>query len=213
MKSRIFITLQDKKLLFRINDEKNTNEYTFKNTKDYPNVPFYISIFEDIDVFKEAKPFIKSKISPLKKMLIKPTLYVFINDDVIGFEKTAIEDFIMTLFSGRSVYLANQCAFVSPKGNNTYVSISKSSRMIMLTYIKDRYIKAQEFLRIKDYSVDEIKNLISNLHSDLRYNKLDVFINGDSLKKYSELGTMVDIYNILDNGQNILSSLDMKKYL
>lgn len=210
MINKYFVLLRDNKILIKINNHDNTLEYELTKLKEYPYVPSYINIFEHItkyDLVKKIRPLIKDNLKTITEKLLKPDVFIVCEDDTIGSEKKILIDFSSILFNPRNKFLANQCTFLSPKDITDYIAVSRSCRMFILSYVKDRDIVTQKHLHLKDYSVDELKNLIYNLHDDCRYHNLKIFLNGSHLQNYSELGKIVTQYELLNNIQKMLHKL------
>jgi len=204
MKNRFFVILRDNKMLININDQSNLVEYSFTDLETYPNIPFYINIFETNNIRKNLKPMVYENLNTLSEKIFKPEVFVLVDDDTMGIEKRAIEEFILISLAPKKVAMVEQCLLLSPTGIEQYISVSKSCRLIILSYIKNRDILAQKFIENKDYSVEELIKLIRTLHDDCKFNKLDIYLNGTHLKKYSEIGKVIDIYELLNNTQKLL---------
>jgi len=207
MKNRFIVILRDNKMLFKINDQSNVIEYSFTDLKAYPNIPFYINIFESENIRKSIKPIVYENLNTLSEKIFKPEVFVLVDDDTMGIEKRAIEEFILISLAPRKVAIIEQCLLLAPNDIEKYIAVSISCRLIILSYIKNRDVLAQKFIDNKACSVEELKELIRNLHDDCESNKLDIYLNGTHLKKYSQLGKVIDTYELFDNAQKILSNL------
>ncbi|MCM1991284.1 hypothetical protein [Oceanirhabdus seepicola] len=204
MKNRFFVILRDNKMLININDQSNIVEYSFTDLETYPNIPFYINIFETENVRKKIKPIVYENLNTLSEKIFKPEVFVLVDDDTMGTEKRAIEEFILLSLAPKKVAIVPQCLLLAPKDIEKYIAVSKSCRLIILSYIKNRKVLAQKFIDNKEYSVEELKELIRNLHDECKLNKLNIYLNGTHLKKYAEIGKVIDIYELLNNTQNLL---------
>lgn len=211
MKNRYYVLLRNNKIYIRINKQKNTLEYSIKDIPTYPHVPFYVHLFNAKDALKSIRPLIKQNLYTLKEKLFKPEVFVITDDDTVGFEYTAIEDFIMVSFMPKSVFLALQYAFITPFNTTTYVCVSKSCRMFVLSYVKDRELSAQKFLPSYDYTIEELNEYIHNLHPDCKTGNVNIYLNGNDLSKYSSLGSIVDKYRLLDIAQDSIHDLKLSK--
>ncbi|WBW95066.1 hypothetical protein [Oceanirhabdus sp. W0125-5] len=207
MRDKLFIVLRDNKMIVKVNNEDKLIEYHFNTLTSYPNIPFYVNIFELGSIFKEIKCEVLSKIRSNVKRFLKPEIFVLIDDDAMGIEKRAIIEFISITFSPKETFLVEQSAVLSPFDTKEYISISKTCRLFVVSYIKDRKVIAQKFIDNKELLVDELKELIKELHNDCRYKKMEIFLNGIHLKNYTEIGQLVEINELLTNAQKILMNV------
>lgn len=212
MRNIYAVLFRDKKLIVKTKNEEEMVQYSLDNAKVYPNVPFYSNLFQDkIDINTVGKC-IKDRLKQCKSKieLMKPLVFVLMPDDITDVDKRAIQEFTMVLFKPKEVLLVCECVFSAPVEEQDYICIYKSCRMIVITYVKEKDIKAQKFIENKDYTIDEIKRFIYNLHEDCMFNKLRVYLNGEDVSKYAELGKIVERQELLNNVLSI-SSLKLKK--
>lgn len=211
MKNRYYVLLRDNKIFTRINEHKNIIEYTINDIPTYPYVPFYVHIFNINGLIKSVHPLIKRNLYSLKEKFFKPEVFVIIDDDTVGFEYNAIQDFAMIAFKAKKVYLASQYRFVTPVNNKPYICVSKSCRMFVLSYLKNGELSAQRFLPSSDYTIEELNEYIRCLHPDCKSGNINIYLNGSALSKYSSLGTLVDKYKLLDIAQDSTQDLKIPK--
>ncbi|MEG1254258.1 hypothetical protein [Clostridium sp.] len=203
---------RNNKIYLQINNLKNVFEYTITDLKQYPNVPFYSLLFDNEEIIKSFKAFVHSTIktsTTFSSRFSKPLVFLLIPDDIMNIEKRALFDFATVVFTAKSIFLANECAFVIQEKID-YITISKSCRMTTISYLKDKGIAAQKFIENKDYTVDDLKRFITNLHEDCTFNRPLVYLNGLDLKHYIELGTVVDDATLLKNFNSMLSTIIIK---
>ena len=211
MKNHYIVLLRNNKVYIRINQQKETLEYHINDIPYYPNVPFYVHLFSIEDLDKELRSFVRRNLYTLKEKLFNPEVFVLIDDDTVGIEYTAIKEFLMQSFKAKTVYISFQYLFVAPVDSPSYVCISKSSRMFILSYIKNLELIAQEYLPRNDYTIDEMKEQINHLHQDCRTGSVPIYLNGD-LSRYSSLGKLVDLNSLLANAQASLSNVDKTRF-
>lgn len=204
MKNRFFVILRDKKMIFKINDQSDIIEYAFTDLETYPNIPFYINIFETENIRKSIKPKVYENLNTISEKVLRPEIIVLLDDDTMGIERRAIEEFIRISLSPKNVYFFQQCTLTAPNNQNGHIVVSKSCRTLILSYIKDGIVLEQNFYDNKKYTLEELKELIRNLHPDCKFNNFDVYLNGSHLKEYSKIGEVIDVYELLNNAQTIL---------
>lgn len=212
MKNIYVVLFRENKLIIKSKSEESTLEYNFTDIISYPNVPFYSNLFQSkIDTTVISK-YIKNNLKDYKlnNLFIKPSVFVLTPDDVTEVDKRAIHEFILISFKPKMVLLGMESVFTAPIEEQNYVSIYRSCRMVVFTYIKNKDMEVQRFLHNKDYSIEEMKGFIYNLHEDCRYNKLNIYLNGQDLDKYYVLGKIVLKEELF---QNAYSMLSMKKLL
>ncbi|WBW94939.1 hypothetical protein [Oceanirhabdus sp. W0125-5] len=205
MKNRFFVIFRDNKMLISINDQSNLIEYSFKDLKTYPNIPFYVNIFDTDNMKKKIKPIVYENLNTLSEKIFKPEIYILAEDDTMSIEKRLIDDFMFTTLAPKKVFFVDQCVLLTSSNIDDYISISKSCRMFILSYIKSNHIIAQKFIDKKDYSSEELNKLINSLHDDCKSNKIDIFLNGTHLKKYSHMGKIIDTFELLENAQKLFN--------
>lgn len=199
MKSqRCFIVLRNEKFIIKKDNSLNLMECSFDNLITYPNVPFHLNLWQnDNRHINTLKNFLKNDIFTKSRFSSKE-ITIAVPDDSQSIELRAIEEFLLISSSPRNVNLVFECTLMNPE-NPTYVCISKTCRMFVISYIKNGAITAQRFLDKKDYEIDEIQNIIYALHDDCRMNIINIYLNGANLDKYSSFGTFISYERILDN--------------
>lgn len=206
MKNKLFIILRNKKMVVKINNQEKLAEYPFTTLKNYPNIPFYVNLFELGPIYREIKSTVYKNINSFSKNISKPEIFILLDDDSMGIEKKAIEEFMQVTFSPKKIQVVQQCEVLVPFDTKEFISISKTCRLFVISYLKNRKLIAQKFIDKKELLVDDLKEAIKELHNDCKYKKIEIFLNGIHLKEYSEIGQVIEINELLANAHNRLSN-------
>ena len=129
--------------------------------------------------------------------LIKSHTYLAIPDDAVEVDRRMVQEFLSSCGS-KIVNVTPECMLVS-RQDDTYVAVSFTCRMIVLSYIKAGNIAHQQHLERNNYSFDELKSQISKLLKKREIGKLPVYLNGEKKDNYSQLGCFIDHESILEN--------------
>jgi len=74
-------------------------------------------------------------------------------------------------FSPKKLLVVHQCNFLAQAVIDEYISISKTRRLFILSYVKNGHVFAQKLIDKKEFTIDELKESIKNLHNDCKYKK------------------------------------------
>lgn len=83
-----------------------------------------------------------------------------------------------------------------------YVSVIRTCRMIVIRYIKSDVIKNTMYIDKGDYTAEELRKFIRDLHSDCVNEDIPVFYTGKDFK--INIGTYVSPDEILNNLEIVL---------
>lgn len=164
--------------------------FTLPGITTQPNIPFFHNfakrIAESQHYFKE---FIKS-LYPGKSS--KNILAIIEPDDTSTLESIFINEFFLHSGSCKAVAQLSMAQALS-KDIPAYISISKSSRCIVLQYIKNKEIKASRYYDSTTYDVAEIMSDAQRLHIDIEYENTPIFINNFNLNMddFFEMGEVI----------------------
>ncbi|GAA0179032.1 hypothetical protein SH2C18_19820 [Clostridium sediminicola] len=214
MRNIYVVIFRENKIIVKSKKRKEIIEYKFENIDTYPNVPLYANLFQDkIDINEVRKDLNKSFKGDILKntLILRPKAFVSWPDDTTYIDKKAITDFFFELFKSTPPLLVNECTSLTPIEEQDYISIYRSCRMFVITYIKRKGIEAQKFIENKDYTVDEMRVFINSLHDDCVFNKLNIYLNGEGMEKYSVLGKVVEKEELLDNLLKLTEGIVRKK--
>ncbi|MCD7872232.1 MAG: hypothetical protein LUG21_02815, partial [Clostridiales bacterium] len=129
-------------------------------------------------------------------------------DDTSALESIFINEFFLNSGTCKGVAQMNMGQAIS-KTVPAYISISKSSRNIVLQYIKNNEIQASRFYDKNEYSPEIIMEDSKRLHIDIEYEKTPVFINNFNLNMddFFDMGTVITPKELMDK----ISAVDVEK--
>ncbi|QLY77992.1 hypothetical protein [Clostridium intestinale] len=210
---KCYMLFNDEKIYIKSNKSINVAEYTINDAVSYPNVPLYFNIFNNEDLIKDMRTFIKDNedINSLMQGIFAKKVYLLVPDDVTNvtdIEKRAFDEFAKKLLKGKEVIFGSEFAFVTTFEEKDYVCISRTCRMLILTSIKDKKIFKQKFIQDKEYTNDELRALINEVSDGNEYLP-KVYLNGNNLCQYSDIGIHVDKLDIIKNFEDTLNQLNL----
>lgn len=188
----------------RENDE--FKPFSLPGLTSQPNIPFYhcyaSRIAESQRYFKE---FIK-KIYPGRTS--KNILAIIVPDDTSPLESIFINEFFVNSGACKAVAQMTMGQALS-KEVQAYISISKSSRNVVLQYIKSNEILASRYYDINEYDVNQIAEDAKRLHIAIEYESTPVFINNFNLnmEDFFEIGETVTPKEFMEK----ISVIDVEK--
>lgn len=198
----IFIMARDNHLLCRKANDREIYAWKMECLDNIPNIPFYYHLWDNSETnSKNLRAFLTGIVSDRwYAEIIKPKVFLALPDDAVLVDQRVLMEFLMQS-SARQVISVKECMLLNTAVSN-YVSVTKTCRMTALHYIKNGLIQGSRYLENQEYSVDEILSKIKYLHRDCEYKELPVFLNGDNLSRYKELGEVVSVETLLDNFMN-----------
>lgn len=170
---KCFVLFRNNQIYIKSSNSSNILEYTFQNSVVYPNVPLYFDLFTNEKIIKDLKKFIKDNIyknNSLLQSIFAKKVFLLIPDDVTNIteiEKRAFEELAKIIFGVNGVILGSECGFVAPLEQNEYICISRTCRMMVLSYFKNKNIFKQKFIANKDYTNEELLSIISELYEGI----------------------------------------------
>ncbi|WP_298844077.1 hypothetical protein [Clostridium sp.] len=212
---KYFMLIRNDLIYIKSNISSKVVEYSLNNKMIYPNVPLYSAIFNDEKIIKDIRVFIRNNLDNTNTFMQKISgkkLFLLIPDDVTvvtDIERYAFYEFGKTIFGVKDVIIGGECSFVAPLEENNYICISKTCRMMIITYIKDRKPVKQKFIKNRDYTNEEIHIFISELYVGTG-SIPKVYLNGVGLLKYSDIGIVIDSVELINTFGNIVEPLKIK---
>ncbi len=189
--------------------DKGSDEFkafSLPGISSQPNIPFYHSFAKKI---AESQHYIKEFIKSIHSgKLSKNILAIIIPDDTSALESIFINEFFLHSGACKAVVQMKMGQTLS-KDLDAYISISKSSRNIVLQYIKNNEIHACRYYDCNNYDVNQIKEDTKRLHIDIEYEKMPVFINNFNLNmdEFFEMGEIITPKQFMDK----ISVIDVEK--
>lgn len=180
--------------------------FTLPGITSEPNIPFYHSfakkIAESQHYFKE---FVKSLYSG---RLSKNILAIVVPDDTSTLESIFINEFFLNSGTCKAVAQIKMAQTLS-KNINSYISVSKSNRNVVLTYIKNNEIQASKYYDLGEYDANKIMEDAKRLHINIEYESTPVFVNNFNLDMddFFDMGIVISPKQFMDK----IAVIDVEK--
>lgn len=167
------LVVTDKDILIR---EKDTNKFvTFTmSTRDSdPYIPFFHQYAEKI---AESQYYFKEFVRTLYgKKASKYVMAIFIPDDTSALERIFVNEFFLHSDACKATALLTMSQALSKEPK--YISLSRSSRSIIMRYINNGEVKAERKYDVNNYDVKCIMEDASRIHIDVEYDEVPIFVN------------------------------------
>ena len=170
------------------------------------NVPFYHQFAEKLSESQNAfKEFVKNIYG---KKLSKNIFAIIIPDDTSALESIFINEFFVNSGACKAVAQMTMGQALS-KDDEKYISISKSSRNIILQYIRNNEVRARKFYDINNYNTKDIIEDAQRIHIDVEYGDVPLFINNFNMNmdEFFEYGEVITPKQFMDK----IAVIDVEK--
>ncbi|MFD3157323.1 hypothetical protein ACFIJ5_10750 [Haloimpatiens sp. FM7330] len=193
--ARFYIVVGHKSLIIKKEGDESENIIDF--TSFIPNVPFYYHFFD------EDKTYMNDMKSLIKKLKIRNAI-VIVPDDSIDLEvdrKVFIEFFMQC--GVKKIQVKSQC-FLLTLDNKKYISISRTTRVIVLQYIVNNKSIAKKYYDKNYTDIEQIALDAKNLHNDCKYDSIPIYINNinNDMEKFKVIGTLISFNDYIINTMN-----------
>lgn len=193
--ARFYIIIGLRSLIIKKEGENSENIIEFQSF--IPNVPFYYHFFD------EDKSYTEDLKGVIKELRIRNAA-IIIQDDAIDIEvdKKVLTEFFM-MCGVKKVQVKCQC-FLLSLDSKKYISISRTSRVIVLRYITDNKSVVKKYYDKNYADIDQVKLDVKNLHADCYYESIPIFINNinKDMERFEDIGTLVSLKDIVTNIMN-----------
>ena len=170
------------------------------------NIPFYHQFAQKISECQYYfKHFIKKEYG---KKYSKSVLAIITPDDTSPLESIFINEFFLNSGACKAVAQMTMGQAIS-KNHTRYITISKSSRNIILQYINNNEVRAKKYYDCKKYDTKMIFEDAKRLHIDIEYAGVPIFVNNFNLNmdEFFEMGQVVTPKDFLDK----IAVIDVEK--
>ncbi|HCT31123.1 MAG TPA: hypothetical protein DIW31_10430 [Bacteroidales bacterium] len=199
-----FSIMRDKSFYFMTNEDSSIYQYSFDEIESIPGIYFFANLFEKYHVYAKdlKKSMIKNELLNrsfvLKKNFLKE-INIAVPDDIQPIEKRFLEEFFfIAIKNSVKVKFTFENMLVTTE-DKEYICLYKTCRMLVVSYISNKQIKAKLLLERKDYTEAELKEFIDNIHYDVRGKRLKVYLIGYKMGECPSIGQVVEYEQILRN--------------
>lgn len=170
------------------------------------NIPFYHQFAAKIaESQRHFKNFINSIYG---KKYNKNILAIITPDDTSPLEGIFIKEFFLNSGACKAVAQMTMGQALS-KTDNKYISLSRSSRNIILQYINNNEVKAKKYYDVDDYDVPTILEDAKRIHIDVEYTEVPIYINNFNLNMddFAASGTVISTKEFMEK----IAVIDVEK--
>lgn len=180
--------------------------FSLQGVESQPNIPFYHSFAKKI---AESQHYFKEFLKQYyPKKANKNILAIIVPDDTSPLESIFINEFFVNSGTCKAVAQMTMAQALS-KEHSQYISISKSSRNVVLQYIRNNEIKASRYYDRNTYIAPKISEDAKRLHIDIEYENTPIFINNFNLDidDFFGIGTVITPKEFMDK----IAQIDVEK--
>lgn len=170
-----------------------------------PNIPFYHQFAEKI---AEGQYYFKEFMKGIYgKKLTKYIFAIVVPDDTSKLESIFINEFFVN--SGACKAVAQIPMALALSKEESYISISKSTRNVILEYVRNQETVVRKMYDINTYSPQKVINDASVIHIDVEYRDVPVYINNfeNNMLDFREYGTVISAKEFMEK----ISNIDVEK--
>lgn len=206
MPKTIPMIITNTNILVKDKDTDKFKAFSMPGIDTRPNIPFYHSFAQKISkcqfYFKE---FIKGIYG---KRLSKYIFAIITPDDTTELESIFINEFFVNSGACKAVAQMTMGQALS-KEHSKYISISKSSRNLILQYISNNKVEARKLYDCNSFDPKTVCNDAQRLHIDIEYSDVPVFINNFNMNmdEFFDAGKVITPKEFLDK----ISVIDVEK--
>jgi len=126
-------------------------------------------------------------------------LAIIVPDDTTALESIFINELFVNSDACKAVAQMKMGQALS-KTDESYVSISRSSRNIVLQYVKNNEIIVSRYYDADCYDADVIKGDAKRLHIDIEYKQVPVYVNNFNMNMddFFDMGTVISPKEFLE---------------
>lgn len=206
MPKTIPMIITNKDILVKDRDTDEFKTFQMPGIETVPNIPFYHMFAQKIS---ECQYYFKEFIRKIYgKKLSKYVFAVITPDDTTPLESIFINEFFLNSDTCKAVAQMTMGQALS-KTDSKYISVSKSSRNIVLQYINNNEIRARKMYDCNDYDVNRIMEDAKRLHIDIEYSGVHIFVNNFNMNmdEFSEMGIVITPKDFMDK----IAVIDVEK--
>ena len=174
MAKTIPMIITNNSILIKDKESGEFKTFTMPALIETPNIPFYHQFAEKI---AECQYYFKEFMKTIYgKKLSKYIFAIIVPDDTSRLESIFINEFFVNSDTCKAV-AQMPMALALQKDENKYVSISKSSRNIVVEYVRNHESVVTKYYDMTTADPNVIMADAAKLHIDLEYESVPIFIN------------------------------------
>lgn len=193
-------------ILVKDRDTDKFKAFAMPGIDEQPNIPFYHSFAQKIS---ECQYYFKEFIKGIYgKRLSKYILAILTPDDTTALESIFINEFFVNSGACKAVAQMTMGQALS-KEYSKYISISKSSRNVILQYISNNKVEAKKLYDCSEFDPKTVCNDAQRLHIDIEYSDVPIFINNLNMNmdEFFDAGKVIAPKEFLDK----IAGIDVEK--
>ncbi len=206
MAKTVPMIITNNNILVKDKDSEEFKTFNMPSLNPAPNIPFYHEFAEKI---AESQYYFKDFMKGIYgKKLNKYILAIIVPDDTSKLESIFINEFFVN--SGACKAVAQMpMALALSKEEIRYISISKSSRNVILEYVRNNETVVKKLYDIHTCDAKQVMADAEVLHIDVEYNNVPVFINNFNMNmdEYMEMGQQISTKEFMKK----ISAIDVEK--
>lgn len=206
MPKTIPMIITNSEILVKDRDTDKFKAFAMPGIDEQPNIPFYHSFAQKIS---ECQYYFKEFIKGIYgKRLSKYILAILTPDDTTALESIFINEFFVNSGACKAVAQMTMGQALS-KEYSKYISISKSSRNVILQYISNNKVEAKKLYGCSDLDPKTVCNDAQRLHIDIEYSDVPIFINNLNMNmdEFFDAGKVIAPKEFLDK----IAGIDVEK--
>lgn len=191
-----------------VKEKESTKFVTFNmpGIEVMPNIPFYHMFASKIS---ECQYYFKEFMLKLYgKKVSKYVFAIIVPDDTTALEHIFINEFFLHSDTCKAVAQTTMGQTLS-KAHTKYISLSRSTRNIVLQYINNNEILAQKQYDTNDFDAKQIAEDAKRLHIEVEYSGAPIYINNFNMNmdEFLDMGHVVTTKDFLDK----IAQVDVEK--
>lgn len=206
MPKTIPMIITNSNILVKDKDTDNFKAFSMPGIDQTPNIPFYHNFAQKIS---ECQYYFKEFIKGIYgKRLSKYILAIITPDDTTALESIFINEFFVNSDACKAVAQTTMGQALS-KEHSKYISISKSSRNLILQYICNNHIEAKKLYDCNTFDTKTVISDAQRLHIDIEYSDVPIFINNFNMNmdEFFDIGKVITPKEFLDK----IAVIDVEK--
>lgn len=190
MAKTVPMIITNNNILVRDRDSNEFKTFDMPAINAVPNIPFYHNFAEKI---AESQYYFKEFMKGLYgKKLSKYIFAIIVPDDTSKLESIFINEFFVNSDTCKAVAQMPMALALS-KEDKSYISVSQSSRNVILQYVRDRETVVSKIYSAPECDPVRVREDAKILHIDLEYSDVPVYVNNFNVNmdSFFDMGTVI----------------------